>query len=113
MGAVKIEELLRDLSAVLHVGQISATPPTPQPMSLSPSFPPPEITRASSNLGRTIFLSRGEKGRLGAARSVNATQINQRLTLTLVCVSLGSYLFSAVHAVREGGPTRRPPGRTT
>lgn len=86
MYGVKIEELMHDLSAVLHVKQISATPPTCS-CCLPASFPPPEITLTSSNLGRTISPL-VVKGRLGAARSVNATQIYQRFTPTLLFVPL-------------------------
>lgn len=83
---VKIEELLHDLSAVLYVRQISVTPPTCS-RCLSPSFPPPEIRLTSSNLGRTFSLI-VVKGRLGAAQSVNATQLNQCSTPTLLFVLL-------------------------
>lgn len=78
MEVVKIEELLYDLSALLHVREISVTPP---------SFPPPKITMTSSNLGQTVSLI-VVKGRLGAAQSVNATQINQRFTSTHLFVPL-------------------------
>lgn len=82
----KNRRALHDLSAVLHVRQTSVTPPTCS-RCLSASFPPPQITLTSSNLGRTISLI-VVKGRLGAAQSVNATQINQRLTPTLLLVPL-------------------------
>lgn len=72
--------------AVLHVRQLSVTLPT-YSRRLSSSFPPPEITLTSCNLGRTIFLI-VVKGRLGAAQSVNATRIKQRLTLPLLFVPL-------------------------
>lgn len=46
-----------------------------------------EITMTSSNLGRTISLI-VVKGRLGAAQGVNASQVNQRFTLTCLFVLL-------------------------